>query len=183
MTAAIVLLSILVVISIFSLFFLTTYNHFQEYIIRINEAEVSIDSVLRKRFDLLNKSVDFIKETINTESTDTILPTIIKLRSQSVSNIELDKQLYAAIEEFQAYAKKYEDLKKNEGYLKTQVHLMESESEIVALRKYYNDMTIAYNKLVRSFPSCIVAFFKKYSKKELYEEQKEKKSILDELKA
>lgn len=183
MTLAIVLLSIVAVVGIFTLFFLFTYNHFQEYIIRINEAEVSIDSVLRKRFDLLNKSIDFIKESVNTEATDTILPTVIKLRSQSVSNIELDKQLYAAIEEFQAYANKYEELKKNEGYLKTQVHLMESESEIVALRKYYNDITVGYNKLVRSFPSCIVAFFKKYSKKELYEDQKGKKSILDELKA
>ena len=39
---------------------------------------------------------------------------------------------------------------------------MESESEIVALRKYYNDITKEYNKLVISFPSRIVAILKKY---------------------
>ena len=174
---------VLALILIIGLFFLFTNNHFQEYIIRINEAEVSIDSVLRKRFDLLNKSVDFIKEVTKVEDTSSILPTIIKLRSQSVSNIELDKELYPAIEEFQAYANQYEDLKKNEGYVKTQINLMESESEIVALRKYYNDITKDYNKLLKSFPAKIVAMVKKYNKKELYEMRKEKKSILEELKA
>ncbi len=183
MTVAVIILSVIAVSGILALIFLFNYNHFQEYLIRINEAEVSIDSVLRKRFDLLNKSVDFIKETTNIEDTGTILPTIIQLRSQSVSNIELDKQLYPAIAEFQSYVEKYEDLKKNEGYVKTQILLMESESEIVALRKYYNDITKDYNKFMRKFPSRIVAFFKKYTKKELYEEQKEKKSILEELKA
>ena len=180
MAVGIILLSIFFVICIISLLFFLSYNHFQEYIIRINEAEVSIDSVLRKRFDLLNKATDFIKEV--TEE-DTVLPTVISLRSQKLSNIELDKQLYPAIEEFQSYAEKYEKLKENEGYVKTQINLMESESEIVALRKYYNDISKEYNKLIKSFPSNLVALIKKYSKKELYEETKEKKSLLEELKA
>ena len=164
MAVGIILLSIFFVICIISLLFFLSYNHFQEYIIRINEAEVSIDSVLRKRFDLLNKATDFIKEV--TEE-DTVLPTVISLRSQKLSNIELDKQLYPAIEEFQSYAEKYEKLKENEGYVKTQINLMESESEIVALRKYYNDISKEYNKLIKSFPSNLVALIKKYSKKEL----------------
>ena len=180
MAVGIILLSIFFVICIISLLFFLSYNHFQEYIIRINEAEVSIDSVLRKRFDLLNKATDFIKEV--TEE-DTVLPTVISLRSQKLSNIELDKQLYPAIEEFQSYAEKYEKLKENEGYVKTQINLMESESEIVALRKYYNDISKECNKLIKSFPSNLVALIKKYSKKELYEERKEKKSLLEELKA
>ena len=145
MAVGIILLSIFFVICIISLLFFLSYNHFQEYIIRINEAEVSIDSVLRKRFDLLNKATDFIKEV--TEE-DTVLPTVISLRSQKLSNIELDKQLYPAIEEFQSYAEKYEKLKENEGYVKTQINLMESESEIVALRKYYNDISKEYNKTI-----------------------------------
>ncbi len=182
MVVGIVLGAIFLVICVISLLFLLGYNHFQEHIIRINEAEVSIDSVLRKRFDLLNKATDFIKE-VTEEETETILPTVVSLRSQKLSNIELDKQLYPAIEEFQAYAEKYEKLKENEGYVKTQINLMESESEIVALRKYYNDISKEYNKLIKKFPSSMVAIIKKYPKKELYEERKEKKSILEELKA
>lgn len=182
MMLVVILLVIFLAIISLSLFFFLNYNHFQEYIIRINEAEASIDSVLRKRFDLLNKSTDFINE-VTEEEVEQALPTVVNLRSQSLSNIELDKQLYPAIEEFQSYAEKYEKLKENEGYVKTQINLMESESEIVALRKYYNDITKEYNKLVTDFPSRIIAFIKKYPKKELYEERKEKKSILEELKA
>ena len=35
--------------------------------------------------------------------------------------------------------------------------IIESESEIVAARKYYNDIITDYNKLVRTFPSNVVA--------------------------
>ena len=42
------------------------YNIFQTYIIRINEAEAFIDTTLRKRFDLLNKSIGIIKANIDT---------------------------------------------------------------------------------------------------------------------
>lgn len=177
MVVGIIVAVVFLLICIISLLFFLGYNHFQEHIIRLNEAEVSIDSVLRKRFDLLNKATDFIKEVTEEEN---VLPTVMSLRSQKLSNIELDKQLYSAIEEFQSYAEK---LKENEGYVKTQINLIESESEIVALRKYYNDISKEYNKLLKVFPSNMVAIIKKYPKKELYEERKEKKSILEELKA
>ena len=48
---------IIVLACAIAVFYATIYNKFQEYIIRINEADVSIDSVLRKRYDLLNKSI------------------------------------------------------------------------------------------------------------------------------
>lgn len=181
MVVGIIIGIIFLIIVTISLLFLLGYNHFQEHIIRLNEAEASIDSVLRKRFDLLNKATDFIKEEVTEE--ENVLPTVISLRSQKLSNIELDKELYPAIEEFQSYAEKYEKLKENEGYVKTQINLMESESEIVALRKYYNDISKEYNQLITKFPSSMVAIIKKYHKKDLYEERKEKKSILEELKA
>ncbi len=183
MTVPIICIVVGVVLVIITLVLLITYNRIQEFIIRINEADASIDAVLSKRFDLLNKSVDFIKEVSDIEDTATILPTIVQLRSQSLSNTELDKKLYAAIHEFQSYADKYEGLKTNEGYVKTQIHLMESESEITALRKYYNDITKDYNKLLRTIPARIVSLLKKYTKKEYFEDQVEKKNILAELKA
>ena len=59
------ILFILIVLII--LLIISSYNKFQVYIIRINEAETNIDSVLRKRFDLLNKSVEIIKEVTKTD--------------------------------------------------------------------------------------------------------------------
>ena len=62
MSTFIVITSILLAISLLIIWVSNSYNQFQVLIIRINEAEANIDSVLRKRFDLLSKSIDIIKE-------------------------------------------------------------------------------------------------------------------------
>lgn len=158
MVVVIVTLLILITISILLVVFVTTFNQFQDYIIRINEAEESIDSILRKRFDLLNKSIGIIKA--NTEE-ENVLDEIIKLKSKKINNFDLDRKLYEAINEFNNYKEQYKKLKENEAYLKIEISLMESESEIVSLRKYYNDIITDYNKMVKSVPSNIVALIMK----------------------
>lgn len=149
-------LIIFIVICMILMWYISVYNHYQSYIIRMNEAEAFIDTTLRKRFDLLNKSIGIIK-TVSGSKKEDILGTIIELRSKKLSNFELDRALYEAINEFNEYKEKYTDLKNNEAFLKIELGLFESESEIVAARKYYNDIITDYNKLVRTFPSNIVA--------------------------
>jgi Uncharacterized conserved protein len=188
MTIIYVLLAIVIIICLILIFCINTNNKFQEDIIRMNEADASIDAVLRKRFDLLNKSAEIIKKEVNKhvkedEDTIEVMNTIVQIRSKKLSNFELDSQLYSAIDELQKYTEEYETLKKNKEFMKIQINLMESESEVVALRKYYNDISKNYNKLAGFFPSNLVALFKKYKKKQLFEEKEEPKSLLDELKS
>ena len=133
----------------------STYNRYQDYIIRINECEANIDSTLRKRFDLLNKSRNIIKT--NTKTKNEVLEIITKLRSRKLTNFDLDRQLYEAINEFEQYKEEFESLKKCDKYLKIEISLHESEAEIEAFRKYYNDIITDYNKMVRSFPTNFVA--------------------------
>ena len=98
-------LLILIGIGLIAIWFITIYNKIQTYIIRINEAEVNIDSTLRKRFDLLNKSINIIKA--NTKEKGDILEMIVKLRSRKLTNFELDRQLYEGINEFNHYKENY----------------------------------------------------------------------------
>ena len=149
-----IILAIIIVISFLLVWFMSTYNDFQNYIIRINEAESFIDTTLRKRFDLLNKSIDIIK---NITKKDKVLVMIKDLKSVKLSNFELDRKLYDAINEFNTYKETNEELKDNELFLKVDLSLIESEAEIVAARKYYNDIITEYNSLVRKFPSNIIA--------------------------
>ena len=166
MTTLIIILLLIITISVCLIVFVTTYNHFQDYIIRINEAEESIDAVLRKRFDLLNKSIGIIKA--NTKEED-VLEIVKDLKSKKLTNFELDRKLYDAINEFNEYKEKYEKLKTNEAYLKIDINLFESESEIVALRKYYNDIITDYNKMVKSLPSNLVALIRGYKTKAYFD--------------
>lgn len=143
------------------------YNRFQEYIIRINEAEANIDTVLRKRFDLLNKAINVIGG--NTDHKEEILPMIVKLRSRKLTNFELDRLLYDAINEFNKFKDLYPELKESEAFIKIDTSLLESESEIYALRKYYNDTITEYNKLVTAIPTNLIARFAKYKIKTYFD--------------
>lgn len=167
MNTIMVILSIVIVVCLILILLINTYNHFQDYIIRINEAEVNIDATLRKRFDLLNKSIGIIKANIKTE--DEILEIIVKLRSKKLTNFELDRSLYDAINEFHVIKEKYPELQNCSEFVKIEINLMESESEIVGLRKYYNDVITDYNKMVKSCPSNMVALLNGYVAKDYFD--------------
>lgn len=169
-----------IVICLLLICYVHIYNIFQTYIIRINEAEAFIDTTLRKRFDLLNKSIGIIKA--NTNSKEEILGIIAKLRSQKLSNFELDRKLYDAINEFNNYKETINELKNNEAFLKIELGLFESESEIVAARKYYNDIITDYNKLVRSLPSMIVAKVSKYTLKNYFDGKDMNDEVINDFK-
>lgn len=151
------------------LLFTNWYNEFQNCVIRLNEAEANIDSVLRKRFDLLNKSINIIKTNAELDDNEEVLGDIVKLRSRKLSNFELDRKLYDSINEFQNYKEKYEQLKTCESYLKIEIALNDSEAEVYACRNYYNDIVTRYNKLVRAFPSNILAFLLHYKEKTYFD--------------
>ena len=180
MVTFVVLTSILLAISLLIIWISTSYNQFQVLIIRINEAEANIDAVLRKRFDLLNKSIDVIKE--NTKTEEDVLEQIVKLRSRKLSNFELDRKLYDALKEFEKFKEKYPKLKTAESFMKIDIALNESEAEIVAFRKYYNDIITDYNKLVKAFPTNIIALFFKFKSKLYFDGKDMSDEIVDDFK-
>jgi len=172
-------LSIFIISCFILIWYISIYNRYQNYIIRINEAEANIDSTLRKRFDLLNKSIAIIKS--NTEE-EKVLDIISNLRSKKLTNFELDRKLYEAINEFSKYKEDYPKLKKNEEYMKVDLGLSETEAEIVASRKYYNDIITDYNKLVRTFPSNMVAKISKYKVRTYFDGKDMEDEIVNDFK-
>ena len=173
-------LMIIIFICLILVWYINIYNKFQNFIIRINEVEANIDTTLRKRFDLLNKSINIIKGNINTE--EDVLGLIVKLRSRKLSNFDLDRQLYEAINEFNYYKDNYPELSESDALIKIDISLNESEHEITALRKYYNDIITDYNKLIRNFPSNLVAIISKYKEKTYYDGKNMNDNITNDFK-
>lgn len=159
-----ILFGLFIIIGAIAIFAIITLDNIQEYAIRINEAEANIESTLNKRFDLLNKSTDIIKTVTNQE--EEVLDTIVEIRSSKLNNFDLDKELYKVIEEFHSYAEKNPSLKDNDDYTKIEIDLIESESEIIALKNYYNDIVKKYNDITTKSPTSIIAKIKKYNPKE-----------------
>ena len=160
------ILLIFVIICFILIWFSITYNKFQTYIIRINEAEANIDSVLRKRYDLLSKISKVIEE--NTKDND-VLKQIKDMKSSNLSNFEVDRIVMDGINEFSIYKEKYPKLKDNELFIKTDIELINSESEIISLKKYYNDIITEYNRYGRIFPSIIVALVLRYKQRTYFD--------------
>ncbi len=167
MTTVIIVLLVFIIICMFLIWLISGYNRYQTYIIRINEAENFIDTTLRKRFDLLNKSVSYIQEKAHDDKK--IMTRVIELKDKKVNNFELDRELYECINDFNRYKEKFPDLMDNESFLKIDLGLSESEAEIVAARKYYNDIITDYNKLVKRFPSNLIGIVFRYKAKLYYD--------------
>lgn len=159
-------LLIIIIVCLILIWYITTYNRFQNYIIRINEAETNIDATLRKRFDLLNKAASIIKVTIDKEE---VMEQITQSKSKKLSNFELDRLLYEGINELHTYKETCENLVLNNDFVKIDNALLESEAEIEAGRKYYNDIITDFNRMVKIFPSNFVALMSKYKTKTYYD--------------
>ena len=150
-------------------FYMVIYNKFQESIIRINEAEANIDTLLRSKYDDLNKAMAIIKGNVKIEKE--IFEDIIKLRSRKISNFELDRQLVLATNEFTSLKTEYKELEKSEEIKKISASLKEIDDKLDTLKKYYDKNITKYNKLVRTFPNNIVALICKYEEKLFYDKK------------
>lgn len=162
-----IVLCIFIIVCLILIGYISVYNHYQTYIIRINEAETFIDTTLRKRFDLLNKSIGIIKTNIKDKDKE-VLAGISDLRSKKINNYELDRLLYDAINEFNEYKESLDKLKNSPNFIKIELALTESEAEIVAARKYYNDIINDYNSLRQKFPSNIIGIISRFKAKNYF---------------
>lgn len=162
----VVIISVAIIILLI-IWFTAVYNKYQTYIIRINEAENFIDNTLRKRYDLLNKAISIIKSHVSKK--ENVLECIENIKSKKLSNFELDRKLYEGINEFNKYKEDNEELSNSEEFIKIDLSLYESEAEIVAARKYYNDIITEYNKIISRFPNNIVSKIMKFKKKTYYD--------------
>lgn len=180
MTLFMYLLTIGIVLCLIFIWGINIYNQFQAFIIRMNEAEANIDTTLRKRFDLLNKSISIIKA--NAEIEEDILENVVKLRSRKLTNFDLDRQLYDAINEFNHYKETYPVLQTSESFVKIDLGLNETETEIYACRKYYNDIVTDYNKIVRTFPSNLIAKVCHFNEKTYFDGKNMNDDILNDFK-
>ena len=93
----ITILFLVILICIFTVFFILIYNNFQDSIIRINEVEGKIDECLRKKYDLLNRSVTIIKGNVKIKSE--VFDEVVRLRSRKINNFDLERKLVNGYQE------------------------------------------------------------------------------------
>ena len=175
-----VLFLIIILICIIIAFYTYIYNKFQDTIIRINEVEATIDSSLRQKYDLINRSISIIKANVEIKSE--MFDEIVRLRSRKISNFDLDRKLINVSNEFLKIKEEHKEALQSNELKKIEKQLKEIDDKLSIYRDYYNSNIVKYNKMVKSFPTNIVALLCKYEDKLFFDMKNMNDDIVNDFK-
>lgn len=171
------ILAVVVVISVILLIATIINNRFQLAVIKIEKAEEDIDIYLEKKRELLDRTRPIITKELKLED---FLPELNQ-NFQEISNFDENDILKKAYNDLFKTIDENDKLLKSDALITILNNLNDNEEDIVGAIKFYNDTVVEYNKLAVSFPSNIVGLFKRYKKKEFYNnEKREMFEILNE---
>ena len=133
-----------------------------------------VDTVLKKRFDLIPNLVASVSQYMEHEKST--LEKVTELRAQAmkpgISNeqkISLDAQLTSALGAINIAMEAYPDLKANENVMHLQRSLNEIEEQISAARRAYNQAVTDLNNAIEMFPTNIIAGWMNLQRKAVFE--------------
>jgi len=167
MQIAEVVLVIFIFCGVLGIIGLIYYNRFEELKVYINEAELNVDECLRKKFDTLNRLVNVINGNI--DNINEKFDEFTKLKGKKMANYEMDRKLVDCSNLFYGIADKHTELKKVANYTKLIKELEKNEEKLIASKDYYNTFISKFNRLVRMFPSNIIAMFQKHTEKTFFD--------------
>ncbi|MBP5708059.1 MAG: LemA family protein [Alphaproteobacteria bacterium] len=161
------------IIAVVLLYFVAVYNGLVSRRNQVREAWATIDTQLKRRYDLIPNLMETVsgaakheKETLNA---------VIAARNSAMSATGADARgvaenaLSGALKNIFALAESYPNLKANENFLELQRELTDTETKIQASRQFYNTVVMGLNNAVEQFPSNIVARMFGIDKAQLFE--------------
>lgn len=160
---------VVVLIAVFFALYSISSNRFKVTLIKIREAEENIDILLKDKYQLLLK----IKEFMSKKTKDITFGELDGIDIETTNTFDLNRalaQFDKTIVEIVDYNK---DIKLEDEEVVTFDNYNDINIQLLATEKYYNDNVNIYNKLLKSFPSNIIAKTKKYKTKEVYSSEKE----------
>ncbi|MEE5989874.1 MAG: LemA family protein [Firmicutes bacterium ADurb.Bin354] len=177
MTAAII--AIVIVLGIVLIWFIATSNTIKASKLKVEEASSGIDVALTKRYDVLTKQLEVVKQYTSHEA-KTMFETI-KLRS-GMSIPEKQKvleQMNEVSTQFKLTAEAYPTLLSSEMYKSLMAGIADCEEHLQAARRLYNSNVNSYNTTIAMFPSSIVAGMQGATKQELFTAEEYKRQDVE----
>ena len=133
----------------------------------------SVDTQLKKRYDLIPNLVSSVSKYMEHEKS--ILEDITKLRAAAnkpnisdKEKINLDTQMSKALGSIMIAVENYPELKANENVMHLQHSLNEVEEQIAAARRAYNQSVTDYNNALEMIPTNFMASAMGYRKKDVF---------------
>ncbi len=133
----------------------------------------SVDTQLKKRYDLIPNLVASVSKYMDHEKS--LLSEITKLRSEAnkpnisdKQKIQLDAKISSALGSIMVAVENYPELKANENVMHLQGTLNEVEEQISAARRAYNQAVTDYNNALEMIPTNFMANAMNYTKKDVF---------------
>jgi LemA protein len=170
MEAIYIILGILVVVAVAVI---VIYNGLVTIKTRVDEAWSDITVQLRRRYDLIPNLVNTVKGYAQHE--DTVFTKVTEARASALNakgvkeTAEAEGQFASALKSLFAVSENYPQLKANEGFLKLQDELSDTEDKIMAARRFYNGAARDLNIKIAKFPGNIIANMFGFTAREFFE--------------
>ena len=167
-----IIVTIVALCMIFCIIEISYYNKFQIYHIKISEALNNMDILFEKEKNLLERCVTIMKDANKKYKNENLLDNLVKIQSKKIDRFEWNHELTIALREYYGMLDLDKKLSEIESLKNINEDLGEIDNDLKATKKYYNDNIVFYNKLVKCFPSSIVAKLFHYQKKEFFKDEK-----------
>jgi len=180
---------LLIVLGLVILWMIIIYNSFIKLKNSAKKALSGIDVQLKRRTDLIPNLVETVKGYAKHEKET--LENVVKARTMAMDAsssgdiqkmANADNMLTGALKSIFALSESYPDLKANENFLELQEVLTETEDQIAASRRIYNENATYYNTKTEIFPNNILASMFNINRMDLFEaKESERKNVKIEL--
>jgi LemA protein len=142
---------------------------------RTDEALSDIDTLLKRRYDLIPNLVETVKGYARHESET--LERVIQARNSAISaqgegvadRAAKENELSGTLKTIFALSEAYPDLKANQNFVALQGELASTEDKLQASRRFYNSMVLSYNNKILMFPGSIIAGMFSFTKRDFFE--------------
>lgn len=158
-----------------------TYNSLVSLRNQVKTSWSGIDVQLKRRNDLIPNLISTVKGYASHEKE--VLENVTKARAAIMDagdNVKevagAENMLSGALKSLFAVAEAYPDLKANENFLQMQRDLTETEDQIAASRRIYNENVNYYNTKIESVPSNIIAGMFSFIQRDFFEAQESEKA-------
>lgn len=172
-----IFLTLIVLVGVILVFYIILYNNLQAYKIKINEAESVIDNLLRKKYDnlMIIKKNTLDKTDVDKKSFDEL----VSLKKQNISSFDFERKLTIINKLIEQILLDYPKLGDDENFNLTYEEIYKLNERLEATKSFYNRYTSLLNKLIKKFPSNILAKIHHiephtyFDGKDLFDENKE----------
>lgn len=172
------ILIIIIILGLLAILYAITYNNLVTYKLKIEKSEGIIDESLRQKYDTIAKLNVLIKKVITKKD---YLKEYIDLKDKKISNYELDRKLTEAENIIFEVKNDYSELN-NDDFNNELKEINRINENLISSKNYYNRNTSELNKVIRKFPTNIVAKIHRFKIKPFFDGKNMQDAVIDDFK-